>query len=51
MQFVTYSLGMKCDFCHVEREFDKDDKKTKKTAREMMQMMFAINKNNFEGES
>ena len=50
MQFITYSLGVECDFCHVEREFDKDDKKTKKTAREMMQMMFAINKNNFEGE-
>ena len=31
-------------------EFDKDDKKEKKTAREMMQMMFAINKNNFDGE-
>ena len=31
-------------------EFDKDDKKEKKTAREMMQMMFAIDKNNFDGE-
>ena len=50
MPFITYSLGVECDFCHVEREFDKDDKKTKNTAREMMQMMFAINKNNFEGE-
>ena len=50
MQFISSSLGVECDFCHVEREFDKDDKKPKKTAREMMQMMFAINKNNFEGE-
>jgi hypothetical protein len=50
MQFISSSLGVECDFCHVEHEFDKDDKKTKKTAREMMQMMFAINKNNFEGE-
>ena len=31
-------------------EFDKDDKDEKKTAREMMQMMFAINKNNFDGK-
>ncbi len=50
MQFITYSLGVECDFCHVEREFDKDDKKPKKIARKMMEMMFAINKNNFEGE-
>jgi len=30
-------------------EFEKDDKKTKQTARKMMEMMFAINKDNFEG--
>ncbi len=29
MQFITASLGVECDFCHVEREFDKDDKKPK----------------------
>jgi photosynthetic reaction center cytochrome c subunit len=50
MQFITASLGVECDFCHVEREFDKDDKKEKQTARKMMQMMFAINQNHFEGE-
>jgi hypothetical protein len=54
MQFISASLGVECDFCHVENsgkmEFDKDDKKEKKTARKMMQMMFAINQNNFEGE-
>ncbi len=50
MQFIAASLGVECDFCHVEREFDKDDKKPKDIARKMMQMQFAINKNNFEGE-
>jgi photosynthetic reaction center cytochrome c subunit len=54
MQFITGSLGVECDFCHVEKdgkmEFDSDDKKEKKVARKMMQMMFAINQNNFEGE-
>jgi len=55
MQFITAALGVECGFCHVEGtdkrlEFDKDDKKEKKTARLMMQMMFAINKNNFDGE-
>jgi photosynthetic reaction center cytochrome c subunit len=50
MQFITASLGVECDFCHVERDMDKDDKKPKKTAREMMRMMFAVNQNNFAGE-
>lgn len=54
MQFVTASLGVECEYCHVKGdhglEFDKDDKKTKQTARKMMQMMFAINQNNFKGE-
>jgi photosynthetic reaction center cytochrome c subunit len=49
MQFITASLGVECDFCHQEGAFDKDDKKPKQTARKMMQMMFAINKDNFDG--
>lgn len=53
MQFITASLGVECEFCHVRGdhglEFDKDDKKTKQTARKMMKMMFAIDKDNFEG--
>src|SRR5277367_2746648 len=53
MQFITASLGVECEYCHVREGqkmvFDKDDKKTKVTARKMMQMMFAINKENFEG--
>jgi photosynthetic reaction center cytochrome c subunit len=49
MQFITASLGVECDFCHLENAFDKDDKETKQTARKMMRMMFAINKDNFGG--
>lgn len=49
MQFITASLGVECEFCHVPKAFDKDDKKPKQTARKMMEMMFAINKDNFEG--
>ncbi len=49
MQFVATSLGVGCEFCHVEGAFEKDDKEQKKTARKMMTMMFAINKDNFEG--
>jgi hypothetical protein len=48
MQFIAASLGVQCDFCHVQNAFEKDDKKPKQTARKMMEMMFAINKDNFE---
>jgi photosynthetic reaction center cytochrome c subunit len=54
MQFITISLGVECEFCHVQGaggrlEFEKDDKKQKQTARKMIEMMFAINKDNFDG--
>jgi tetratricopeptide (TPR) repeat protein len=49
MQFMSSSLGVQCSFCHVEGHFEKDDKKPKQTARVMMQMMFDVNKNSFEG--
>lgn len=48
MQFITDSLGVQCDFCHLENAFDKDDKETKHTARKMMRMMLTINKDNFD---
>lgn len=50
MQFITSSLGVQCSYCHVENAFDKDDKKTKQTARKMMQMMISINADNFKGK-
>src|SRR5215469_7140939 len=50
MQFISASLGVECEFCHVERQMDKDDKKTKKTAREMIRMVLAVNQNNFSGQ-
>lgn len=49
MQFITASLGVECQFCHVEGAFEKDDKKTKQTARKMIEMMITINQENFEG--
>src|SRR5580658_208069 len=49
MQFITASLGVECEFCHVQGAFEKDDKKTKQTARKMITMMFAIDKDNFDG--
>jgi len=49
MQFIAASLGVECDYCHVHGSMEKDDKKPKVTARKMMAMMMAINKENFEG--
>lgn len=49
MQFISASLGVECEFCHVHDAFEKDDKKPKQTARQMMEMMFAINADNFDG--
>jgi len=50
MQFISASLGVECEFCHVRDAYDKDDKQSKKTARRMIQMMFALNANQFDGE-
>ena len=56
MQFISASLGVECDFCHVgqtngQNNFDKDDKRPKLTARHMIQMQMAINKDNFNGNT
>jgi len=50
MQFIAASLGVDCEFCHVEHEMQKDDKKEKKTARKMIEMELAINKGHFNNE-
>ncbi len=49
MQFIAASLGVECEFCHVEHKFDADDKPEKKTARHMITMTLAINKDSFNG--
>ena len=50
MQFISASLGVECDFCHVEHQMDKDDKKEKGYAREMMKMQFEIDKGHFDSK-
>ncbi|MEJ2007083.1 MAG: c-type cytochrome [Acidobacteriota bacterium] len=49
MEFISSSLGVHCDYCHVEHHFDRDTKKTKLRARDMMRMEFAIDKADFHG--
>lgn len=50
MQFISASLGVECEFCHVEKQMEKDDKKEKQTARKMIEMELAIDKNHFDGD-
>jgi len=49
MQFISASLGVDCEFCHVQGDFASDDKAAKKTARTMMAMTAMINKEAFHG--
>jgi len=57
MNFVAVSLGVKCDFCHVQQGtdpktgfikwiWDRDDKPEKQAARRMMKMVLNINASN-----
>jgi hypothetical protein len=50
MHYYSWSLGKNCEFCHVQRKFDVDDKKEKVTARKMIDMVAAIDEHNFEGK-
>ncbi len=48
MNLMSASLGVNCNFCHVENDFAKDDKEEKQAARQMITMTFALNKNYFD---
>lgn len=51
MFFMRASLGVGCDHCHVDFEhFESDTNRVKQTAREMMRMVEALNRDLFEGE-
>jgi hypothetical protein len=51
MAFISGSLGVRCSYCHVANQFDKDDKPQKLAARRMIQMVLDINKGNFNGQN
>lgn len=50
MAFISGSLGVRCDYCHVTGQFEKDDKPTKLAARRMIKMVFEVNKGDFNGQ-
>ena len=49
MNSWAFALGKDCQFCHVQGNFAADDKPEKVTARKMVEMAMAINKNHFDG--
>lgn len=50
MEFMSASLGVKCDFCHTQ-DRASDEKREKGTAREMIAMQKDINERHFEGRN
>lgn len=53
MNFIAVSLGVKCTFCHVNKDdnwdFASDEKPEKTAAREMIKMLLNVNKTTFKG--
>jgi hypothetical protein len=49
MHLMKGALGVDCVYCHIEREWEKDVKKPKETARTMILMMMDINRTQFAG--
>src|SRR4051812_10161504 len=45
MEYFTASLGVNCNFCHVQGQFDSDDNPRKDRARKMMAMVDRFNDN------
>jgi len=65
MNLIGTSLGVRCDYCHVQATpdlsktpsnaggwvWDRDDKTSKRTARDMMKMVVGLNTSLFGGEA
>lgn len=53
MNFFSASLGVRCNFCHVNNNgvwaYDADEKPEKDRAREMIAMVLNVNKTTFKG--
>ena len=45
MEYFTASLGVNCNFCHVQGQFDSDENPRKDRARKMMAMVDRFNDN------
>jgi len=52
MRYVSAAVSQRCIDCHVQEpsgewSYEKDDKRTKQTARSMMKMVYGVNAGNF----
>lgn len=48
MRYISWALDKNCEFCHVREDFSSDEKKEKKTARDMIDMTAHIDADNFK---
>ena len=48
MNLFSASLGVNCNYCHIEGDFAKDGKEEKESARQMITMTLGLNKNFFD---
>jgi hypothetical protein len=48
MEGFTEALGVKCTFCHILEEYEKDDQEHKLVARKMIKLMQTMRKNQKE---
>jgi len=51
MDALAGLLGVECTYCHVTREWDRDDKPRKQTARRMFEMQRYLNETHFGGRN
>lgn len=50
MFFQRYALGVSCTYCHVDGQWDSDDKPAKVKARQMIRMVLDLNRNTFKDD-
>jgi hypothetical protein len=51
MRLMAEALGVKCEHCHVQGNFPSDEKRTKQTARRMIDLTVALNAEYFAGQA
>lgn len=49
MRLINEALGVKCEHCHVQGNFPRDEKRTKQTARRMIELTQSLNADYFAG--
>jgi hypothetical protein len=50
MGYIAAALNVRCDHCHVQGQFDSDEKHEKQAARAMMRMVASINGGTFNNQ-